>query len=468
MRLCDRCFFLTCLAALTGGTLPRARAAALYVDGSATGAQDGTSWRDAWTSLSAIRGVAPGDTVYISGGPGGQSQAYPMTTWAAIAGGSPGARVTYRIGGDAAHNGTAVFRCSGVRRPWIQPVSDAAIIGDGGDGQPHFRLVGWSSVILGNGQANLRLAYLSADDLDLIGDFNPVTGLEIDHCRFRIANLKADHATYAQIQGTTWDDSRFHHNTLYIPNAGNGAGCDGLQWNGTGFSIYANLIVGYVARYAGDQHQDGWQGTGNSSYIKIYDNTFRDIANYPVFGDAYYGGFSHLRITGNLVELADPGIQQSDAPQGIAVGPDGGSFGVMGRWPVFDDIAICSNVIADYGAHLAIALQNNSGQSSTFTACIVADNAIVNSHGIAVDRAIAVAGNISLAPARAARAFRRYRPLSPDNDFHLVAGATSLIGRGPSLSRYFAADRDGALRGPAAKWDVGAYVFTGPERAEKP
>lgn len=47
-----------------------AHAASWYVDNAATGSGSGTSWTNAWTSLATINwtSVAPGDTVYISGG----------------------------------------------------------------------------------------------------------------------------------------------------------------------------------------------------------------------------------------------------------------------------------------------------------------------------------------------------------------------------------------------------------------
>ena len=46
-----------------------AHATTWYLDNTATGANNGTSWANAWTSLAVINSVQPGDTVYISGGP---------------------------------------------------------------------------------------------------------------------------------------------------------------------------------------------------------------------------------------------------------------------------------------------------------------------------------------------------------------------------------------------------------------
>ena len=41
-----------------------------YVDSAATGANNGTSWTDAWTSItSAPGGIAAGDRVFVDDGP---------------------------------------------------------------------------------------------------------------------------------------------------------------------------------------------------------------------------------------------------------------------------------------------------------------------------------------------------------------------------------------------------------------
>src|SRR6185312_12974763 len=95
---------LTPVAFLNGATW--------YVDGTASGADNGTSWANAWTSPTNIMGILPGDTVYISGGETGLSQTYSLpgdNAWPVV-GGTHGNRITYQIGQDAAHNGTAVFQ----------------------------------------------------------------------------------------------------------------------------------------------------------------------------------------------------------------------------------------------------------------------------------------------------------------------------------------------------------------------
>jgi hypothetical protein len=87
-------------------------AATWYVDGTANGANSGTSWADAWTTLTAVKGIGPGDTVYISGGPSGSSQTYTLAGSWSLKSGTEDNPITYQIGQDDRHNGTAIFSTS--------------------------------------------------------------------------------------------------------------------------------------------------------------------------------------------------------------------------------------------------------------------------------------------------------------------------------------------------------------------
>jgi hypothetical protein len=87
---------------------PSAQAASWYVDNAATGANNGTSWANAWNNPTNVvwASVNPGDTVFVSGGT--TSKIYRN---ALIIGknGTAGNYITVKIGQDAGHNGVAIF-----------------------------------------------------------------------------------------------------------------------------------------------------------------------------------------------------------------------------------------------------------------------------------------------------------------------------------------------------------------------
>lgn len=90
---------------------PLTHAASWYVDADAAGANNGTSWTDAWTALTNVvwgaSGVKAGDTLYISGG--SESKSYGTQVLTAGASGTTGSPITIKVGQDAGHNGLAQF-----------------------------------------------------------------------------------------------------------------------------------------------------------------------------------------------------------------------------------------------------------------------------------------------------------------------------------------------------------------------
>ena len=173
--------------------LSSANAATWYVDNTATGSHNGSSWANAWTGISQISGVSAGDTVYISGGPDWLSRRLIACPALGLpTGGTASAPITYQIGQDSAHNGTAIFSGSG---NWLGGVLQNVVIsGDAGDGQMHFSIANpanntsyygeaWSNPGASTYSSGVRIAYVNFGQIPVAFDAWPIgtPGVEIDH-----------------------------------------------------------------------------------------------------------------------------------------------------------------------------------------------------------------------------------------------------------------------------------------------
>ena len=444
------------LCALALFLCPAAQAATWYVDSTATGSNNGTSWANAWTNIDQINGVGVGDVVYISGGPSGSTRTYTMTNYWKPAGGTVSSRITYQIGQDAAHNGTAIFNAVTPGATWIDlsnetPSSNINISGDAGDGLMHFKLVGYGSAIYSDKVSNFHISYIDAssgigDGGALFENPNP-SGVEIDHWNVLVSDMNADRFMFALFNGSTWDaGGSIHHCTIKVPTLANGVGADALQWVGSGFSIHDNLIIGYLANYTGNQHQDGWQA-GGGSYIKIYNNTFVGISNYAIYGESAGGGYSHVRVYNNIV-----------------YGPGGGGivFSSSQLDATMDDVLIANNIVVDDVSQPYVFIFY--GKTITGANDAVRNNISVNNNNSSDywidDPRIANTNNVQLTSTQAAADFVNYTPNNWSNDdLHLRSAASALINAGVSLSSYFTTDKDGNARPSTGPWDIGAYEY---------
>ncbi|MCK7528666.1 MAG: hypothetical protein MZV64_69475 [Ignavibacteriales bacterium] len=104
-----------------------------YVDGDlTTGSNDGTTWANAWQSLSAINwsSIDPGDVIYISGGTDSTFYYEQLNIGAT---GSPDNLITIRAGLDVGHNGRVIIDAEGTR--------NHAVLVYGGNSQGYLRIV---------------------------------------------------------------------------------------------------------------------------------------------------------------------------------------------------------------------------------------------------------------------------------------------------------------------------------------
>ena len=341
----------------------QALSATWYVDSSVSASGNGAAWASAWKGVSNISGVQAGDTVYISGGPSGSAQTYTMSgTWTP-AGGTVSAPITYQIGQDSAHNGTAIFSGSG---NWLGGVLQNVVIsGDAGDGQMHFSIANpanntsyygeaWSNPGASTYSSGVRISYVNFGQIPVAFDAWPIgsPGVEIDHT-WTYVEAGADHwGNFSTVQGTTWDNGlRIHDCTMYVPClAGSATGCDGIQASGTGLTFYNNSFIRYTGN--GINHQDGIQCL-TMAYVKIYNNFFNNLGNSSIFGDNFSSP-SHVYIYNNIMVSGGGGIEMGD---------DSGAAGPF----TFTDVQVDNNL--DVGTSQGSGIGTHF--ASTFSSCLL-------------------------------------------------------------------------------------------------
>jgi hypothetical protein len=165
-----------------------AQAATYYVDSAVASSGNGESWGTAWKGISNITGLSAGDVVYFSGGPSGATRTYSVSNWSPL-GGTAANPITYKIGQDSSHNGTAIFDCG--QRMFLTANNYTVISGDAGDGQRHFALSNPSAgVIFWIGDATgVRISYINMGNIvgGAAGGETPVRmgnpkRFELDNC----------------------------------------------------------------------------------------------------------------------------------------------------------------------------------------------------------------------------------------------------------------------------------------------
>jgi hypothetical protein len=458
---------------MTFGFVLSAHAATWYVDSTATGAKNGTSWANAWTALSQIANPAAGDTVYISGGPSGGSQTYNISApWVPTSGSASGGRVTYQIGQDALHNGTAVFNCAGLNSFISGNPAYINFVGDAGDGKMHFSiasdLTGQLAAFTWSGAtSNVRIGYvnLNSQGNEAFDFFQGASSVEVDHTYYNgTPSANEDHCFTIDSYNQTWDNSLIHDNTWRMAHAvpESNMGDDGLQGkNWSGVSIYNNSLIGVgVSNYQGGQHQDAAQPLGGD-HIKYYNNYIQDMVNYAFYGDAFYGGFTSVYLYNNVVALITPGVQNNPGAAGLVIGSE------LTNAP-FNDIVVCNNIVADYASHIAIAIgTGGSGSISYGSNLRVENNIVTNNQSGTPIRPDSHFTNSNNVVSSGVGYFVSYTANKANTaNFHLVSPDTTLIGAGANLTSVssFAGvtlDRDGNQRPATGSWNIGPYGVTG-------
>jgi len=449
-------------------------AAIRYVDSSVSVSGNGQSWATAWKQISNISGVAGGDTVYISGGPSGSSQTYTFSqSWAPTIG-TPGNPITYKIGQDSAHNGTAFF--SGPAVTFLAPgVDDIVISGDAGDGQMHFSIANpatgvspWSSLFVTTQDAQrVRISYLNCGYLgtsgvtEIVFLYNAgIRNIELDHLFIKAngwTTLDGVFKFYNVAAGLGYDQGVFIHDceiwTPYVPRSGSGSDCVQTGGSASGITLSNNVFIGWDGGGSGHngssaQHTDGFQIVGGN-YIKVVNNYYFNMVNLVYTGFAGSHTFSHHIIANNV--WMDGGW--GDARYAIEYLAESGAY-------TLEDIEVSNNTLYHNPGSPSI-LFKNAGTGLTVNNVRVRNNIYNSSLYLSPTvGAITQVGNMQMTDAQMTAAFVNFQKNNTNGNFKLKAGSTP-IGAGANLSSVFAYDKTGVARPASGGWDIGAYQYGG-------
>ncbi|HQE93214.1 MAG TPA: right-handed parallel beta-helix repeat-containing protein [Anaerolineae bacterium] len=492
---------------------PPARAAgtAWYVDNAATGANNGTSWTDAWSSFANIAwsSVQPGDTIYISGGNNGKTYQEPLRIGADGAAGAP---ITIRVGQDPGHNGlvtisnpndsntvpfgTGIYvgrnhitidgNYAGMQRLRVTGCRDAGIYVY----YAHHVLVTYLEI---DNNGNDENAYSDAGVYALIGTVTEIPFLEVSHCRIH-DNWQDQLALSSGAPEQQYGQFLIHHNEIYNLSD------DGLE-GGSGVDFYNNVLHGLIDG-KGRGHPDGIQLLGGHG--RIYNNVFYDmyhptkVANAYIYYELYYDNSPVqeccVRIYNNLIYHTFP-AKDPDYLRGI-------TFSTRKNVTSISDAIIANNTLIGlpFGA-LTVAFANDAGALPAVKDIYVLNNILHNiptgdvgkspwgfgpaestwtagAYGagadVTIDYNIVSAGEQggtytgfkgnwwSYDTFKANTGCQAHITGNPDPLLDVAYQPTDgspAVEAGVDLSAYFTTDQAGHARPQGAAWDIGAYEF---------
>lgn len=495
-------------------------AASWYLDNTASGSANGTSWANAWTDPASVvwgvSGVKAGDTLYISGGSTSQTYTNGFTVGAS---GTAANRITIRVGQDAGHNGTVIF--DGQQFGNHCPESGVFIVHgrnyltfDGEvSGQKNMQFLNWRNytnknlcnVIYGNPSSDNVFKFLVISNANtcifqLWCTNNIVAWCDLTSYGDTVLNFNN---SQTNATGNPWDSNLVFSNTLRCAfvwsSAGDGRNApDGVQCDDS-ISIFNNrfgmLYTGLTETNVAN-HNDYLQ-TAHGGWIKWYNNELVDTQDSQC-SPAHFGtasGFHDIRIYNNIFRFTtNQNFYGYDPlPQCLRMYNSAGLLG-------YTNVYILNNLFIDRpGTSQAIYIGNETG-TNPGTGNVMANNIFVNcatnTTSFQWEFAPPDAGTISawtitnnlyfttnaansvlkytgtvytvaqwkanIDPSTITNlpTFVSYTYQDENNNYRLQASDTVAKGKGINYSSVFTTDRDGNPRG--SQWDLGPFQFTAP------
>jgi len=258
-----------------------------YVDNESSGANNGTSWADAWQSSTDIEwnSINPGDVIYISGG---QTEKTYYEQLHVQAGGSEDNPITIKVGQEDGHNGNVIITNDSDTDGGIRVIYQSHITIDGNvDGQRHLTVQHCAGVgIHVYGAQGIKLTYIYVYRNGGGHEWNN-SGVTFTATEYTESKPNIE-ISYCHVQNN-WQDAiagfgpiadDFGYISIHYNEISNVVD-DAFECGAGGVDFYNN-IVHERAYDGGDGHPDGIAFNG-AEYYRVYNNKFYNFRS----GTAY-------------------------------------------------------------------------------------------------------------------------------------------------------------------------------------